>query len=343
MRAKAVVFTTPGVVEVQEVTCPEPRPDDVVVALTHSWISTGTESSFLRGERIRGDTPWRDGDPWPFPVVPGYQKVGTVLRVGDRVDDLEVGQTVFAVASRVSGICDLFAEGAGHISPSVVPRSWVWRLPEGCDQVAFSGLVLAQVGYNCGSRPPVEIGGVAVVIGDGLVGHWAAQTLALRGARVAMLGRHSDRLARFDTAGGLHMVVDTGTQSPRAVIEKRFPDGIDVVVDTVGTIEALEELVPYLRRFGHIVSAGFYGVRDRLALQPLRDQEIGVDVVAGLEHRRMDATLRLVATGQLKTVPLITHHFPVDHAPEAWRMIMTHSEPYLGVVLDWADDLSGVL
>jgi threonine dehydrogenase-like Zn-dependent dehydrogenase len=43
----------------------------------------------------------------------------------------------------------------------------------------------------------------------------------------------------------------------------------------------------------------------------------------------------LIAEGHLQTLPLITHHFPVDRAADAWRLIESKSEPVMGVVLDW--------
>ncbi|MGH7491656.1 MAG: hypothetical protein ACREOO_04605 [bacterium] len=95
MKAQAVVFSAPRQVEFMEVHCPDPGPDDVVVRLTHSWISNGTEGSFLRGERIDGDTPYRAGDAWPFPIIAGYQKVGVAEWVGAAVHDIAVGETVF--------------------------------------------------------------------------------------------------------------------------------------------------------------------------------------------------------------------------------------------------------
>lgn len=49
----------------------------------------------------------------------------------------------------------------------------------------------------------------------------------------------------------------------------------------------------------------------------------------------MDRTHHLIATGQLQTLPLITRHFPVDRAAEAWNLIQTKAEPVLGVILDW--------
>ena len=58
MEGKAVVFTDKMVVSVQEVNIPEPLHNEVVIDVEVSWISNGTESSYLRGERIGGDTPY---------------------------------------------------------------------------------------------------------------------------------------------------------------------------------------------------------------------------------------------------------------------------------------------
>jgi threonine dehydrogenase-like Zn-dependent dehydrogenase len=55
----------------------------------------------------------------------------------------------------------------------------------------------------------------------------------------------------------------------------------------------------------------------------------------GLE--RMDQTLALVRAGHLQTLPLITHHYPVAQAAEAWALIREKREPVLGVILDWEE------
>ena len=133
MQANAVVFTAPNVVDYQAITCPEPGPRDVVVRVTHSWISNGTEGSFLRGERIAGDTPYTPGDPWPFPIIAGYQKIGIAEWVGAEVTDIAVGETVFAAMGKVDG---MFSPMGGQVSPSVSPRDQIWKIPAGVDPLA---------------------------------------------------------------------------------------------------------------------------------------------------------------------------------------------------------------
>jgi len=331
MKAKAVVFTAPKKVEYKEITCPDPGPEDVVVQITQSWISNGTEGSYLRGERSDGDTPFLKGDPLPFPVVAGYQKIGRVEWVGEKVTDVQVGEMVFSTIGLVEGMHHTYG---GHVSPTVCNRKDVWKLPDGIEPLAFAGMVLAQVGYNSGVRPSIRVGEPAIVIGDGLVGHWAAQTLAWRGAEVLLVGRHNDRLSRFSGRPFRHICNEKETDWV-GESQSLFPDGVQVVVDTVGALTILESAQKVLKRFGHLVSAGFYQTQDRLALQPPRYGELTIDLVSGWTAPRMDETLRLIAGGQLETLSLITHHFPVEKAADAWQLIEQKNEPVLGVILDW--------
>jgi 2-desacetyl-2-hydroxyethyl bacteriochlorophyllide A dehydrogenase len=303
-----------------------------VIRVTHSWISNGTEGSYLRGERIQGDTAWRPGDPHPFPIIAGYQKIGVVEWIGDEINDLSVGEVVFSAMGQVHG---MFSGSGGHVSPAVTRRDMIWKLPpEPPEALAYSGMVLTQVGYNCGARPPITVGDTAVVIGAGMVGQWAAQTLSWRGAQVVLLGHHENRLAYFEEGPQRHRL-NTSEGDWAQAVRDLLPQGINVMVDTVGSIAAVETLQPQMRRYGHIVSAGFYGTDDRVALQPLRTGEQTVHLVSGWAKDRMDATRELIHLGYLQTLPLITHHYPVERAADAWDLIRTKGDDVLGVILDW--------
>ncbi len=328
MRGEAVVFTDVRQVQFMEVELPEPGPEDVVIDLEYSWISNGTESSFLYGERISGEQVTRPGDVLPFPQVAGYQKVGIVRSVGEKVKGLAIGDRVFASISKVNG---MKFDSGGHINPSVTDASQVWKLPDGCDPLAYNGMVLTQVGYNCGIRPAVEPGDVAVVIGDGMVGQWAAQTLAHRGADVTVLGRHDDRLALLPS----HI---RSYNLKRHSLSDWIGDrgDIAVVVDSVGAMGTFRELKPAMRLNSHLVSAGFLGAEGMVDIQELRPQEITLHSPSGWTTARMDATLAGIRDGWLSTTPLISHRFPAEKAAEAWQLIMDKTEPFLGIVLEWS-------
>jgi len=330
VEARAVRFVDVNQVEWGIVEVPEPGPDDVVVDVRYSWISPGTEGSFLRGERTGGDTPYAPSDPWPFPRVPGYQKTGVVRAVGERVEGIVAGDWVFASVSRVAyGVTPM----GGHVSPAVTPKDQIWKLPAGLSPEDASGLVLTQVGYNCGTRAPVAIGEWAVVLGDGLVGHWSAQTLAWRGARVIMLGHHAARLGRLVAPGSV--AVNTA-QEPALEAVRRLANGqVAVLVDTVGNVPSVESLLPTLKHDGHIVSAGFCGTEGRIDIQKLRLGEITLHCPSGWTRRRMDETLALLAAGWLDAGSLITHRYPAEQAAVAWRQIVSNRDETLGVILIW--------
>lgn len=334
MKAHAVVASAPNVVEFAPISVPEPSEDDVVIRVTHSWISNGTESSFVRGERIRGDTPWREGDPPPFPVVPGYQKIGVVEWVGRNITDISVGETVFATMSKLEG--DYLMPFGGHVSPAVTPRSQVWKIPPGVDPVAVSGLVLTQVGYNCGTFTSVDPGDAVVVIGDGMVGHWAAQTLLYRGAKVMMTGKHDERLSLLERNTD-DRVVNITREDPLRAVTEWAPNGLRLVVDTAGSVSSLDAFIPLMKRRGDLVSAGFYGTNGYIDIQRMRDSELSLHAPAGWTKEKMDETLDLIARGVIRTTHLITHRLPVTKAAYAFELINGRREHVLGVILDWTE------
>lgn len=333
MKAKAVIFTDKCKVEFGEVETPDPGPGDVVVRTTHSWISNGTEGSFLRKERFDGVTPWQPFMPEPFPMVPGYQKIGVIEELGADVKGFAKGQTVFATITPVK---DKHLGFGGHLSIGPSPAAEVYALPEGLDPVAYSGLVLTQVGYNSGSRPPVQEGTQALVMGDGMVGQWAAQTLQHRGANVALVGHRPSRLDKFETRGGDLKLNSHDAGWLEQALE--WAGGtFMIVVDTVGNDVNHDlnlELISHLAWGSHWVTAGHEGFKAWMDIKQFIYHEATLHCPCAWTRPRMETTLGLIAEGRLKTLPLITDRFKAPDAAKAWDNIMNNRET-LGVILEW--------
>ena len=331
MIAHAVVFEDARRTVFRRIDIPDPGPRDVVLRTRYSLISNGTESSFLRGERVDGETPARPGDRLPFPQVAGYQKVG-IIEKAPPDSGLSAGQWAFCTISKVGLPGQPLG---GHVSIAVADTSQVYALPPGLDPVEASGLVLTQVGYNCGFRPPVAAGDHAVVLGDGMVGHWTAQSLQHRGASVVLVGRHRYRCEMFRPGPNDAIIcLDPGKKIAEEVRAVR-PSGTAILVDTVGDSTAVNELLPLLGHNSHLVSAGFLGHEGRIDIQRLRMRETTLHCPSGWARDRMEATLELVASGVLRVSPLITHRLPAKDAPEAFRLILEKAHPFLGILLDW--------
>jgi 2-desacetyl-2-hydroxyethyl bacteriochlorophyllide A dehydrogenase len=331
--ALAIVSVAPNRVEFQEVSVPDPGPEDVVVTTLHSMISNGTERSVLAGERGYGRA---SGDPKapPFPQVGGYQKVGIAETVGRNVHGVAPGDWVFATLGRIA-----FREFpmAGHVSVSVTNQRDVLRLPPGLDPVAASGLVLTQVGYNHGSRPPVSEGTRAIVVGDGLVGLWTAETLQARGAAVLLIGRHDERLRTFETRGGSRTANERHADVDR-VVQEWSPGGAPIVVDTLTTTDALHASLRFLAHDGHIVAGGYY-VEGHNLIDYIRlaSREATLYAPGGWMRPRLERALELIVKGDLRVLDKITHRWPIERATEAYDLLIRKQEPFLGMVIDWQD------
>src|SRR6516225_3309949 len=138
MKTRAVVFTSPGQVELQEINMPAPAADEVQIRTTYSTVSVGTEGWILQNLFT-----WH---PTPYPCVPGYQRVGVVEDVGRDVQGWHVGDHVMATLGAWPG--SIQPNAGSHTALGNTPARELYRLPDGVDELDASGAVVAQVGYN---------------------------------------------------------------------------------------------------------------------------------------------------------------------------------------------------
>lgn len=335
MKTSAVVFTKENKVEYLEVTTPQMGENDVLVETEYSWISNGTEASFLRGDRTDGIQPWTPGMKKPFPLVPGYQKTGRIIDKGVRVKHLSIGQQVFVTKTKVVG---MHLDFAGHIALGPAEADDVIALPDGHSTEIYSGLVLAQVGYNAGIRGDAEGGACVAVIGDGMVGLWAAQTLQARGFKVALVGRYDFRLNLFQTAQHDIRIHSRKDENWLKTLQHWADGELSIVVDSVGNdvnAQVNEKLLGMLSWGGHFVAAGHHGNHANIDMKLLTRSEITLHCPCGWTNQRLNLTMEWIRQGKLDTASLITHRFPAEQADQAWKQITEQRDSTLGVILKW--------
>jgi 2-desacetyl-2-hydroxyethyl bacteriochlorophyllide A dehydrogenase len=328
MKSDAIVFRGPGRVSVEEVDIPEVGPGDVLVDIEYSSVSTGTERWCLNGKIQMGIDRLIQ-----FPFVTGYQAAGTVREVGPEVREIRPGDRVFSPRARLGQEWE--GSWAGHVGTHVADEGSVIRLPESVSTRTASGLVLAQVGFNGATRPAVGRGDIAIVIGDGLVGQYAAQVLGHRGARVIMSGHHEHRLEiakRF----GADEVVNSSEVDFFKYVGERYPGGVQVAVETASKRELVRRATHALQYAGQLVVLGYYPEGECLIdIHWTRLRETTVYFPNGFTQARLRETLSLIDRGVMEVDGLITHEFPHREAPGAYRMLDEKSTDFLGIVIRW--------
>lgn len=331
-RTDAVIFASEGVVTTGPIELPPLGDDDILIETSASVISAGTEGWVLHNRMG-----WAGAS--PYPLVPGYQRVGIVRATGDQVIGFAPGDRVFMPRGKVAGSVQAMWGGHSAIGQDVPDD--VLTIPDAVNDLDAANLVVAQVGYNAASRPRLTGGETAAVFYDGLIGQMAAQALRARGARVILCG-HRPRRLDLALRYSADAVVNTREQDVRVALRDLAPAGVDVVVDTTNGPDMQLYLDVLRARDGQIVLSGSYytayaeGKGLVVDADALQKREIALLTNQGWTRARLQATLDLMAAQRIRVAPLITHQFSYRDAAQAWRMIEARDPDVLGVAFTWS-------
>jgi predicted dehydrogenase/threonine dehydrogenase-like Zn-dependent dehydrogenase len=366
-----------GTIEVADVPAPRVLPGCVLVRIAASLVSAGTErassdfaaKSLLQKARSRPDLVRevmnkirRDGllsaasavrSRLDQPAALGYSSAGTVMEIGEGIDDFRPGDRVACAG----------AGFAVHAEFACVPRLLVARIPSAAvtlESAAFT--TIGAVAIHGVRTAEVKLGDVVAVIGLGLLGQLTVQILNAAGCRVvgidpvqqrAELAAKSGALAvtaseaefrdlclRHSGGHGADSVLiaaETPSSGPVNLASEVARDrGVVVAVGTVGM--DLQRKLYYEKELDFRVSRSYGpGRYDTAFEQKGRDYPIGY--VRWSETRNMEAFLQLLTDGKVDVKPLITHSFAIENAGAAYELITgeTH-EPHLGVVIRYSND-----
>lgn len=297
----------------------------------------------------RGQMPFSDR--LSLPHVPGHEICARVLET-DPPGAIEPGTTVVvyhlwpcrSCARCRAGEDNLcvdprgwagFTDPGGFQEELVAPLDRLTTVPPGIDPVHAAPLTCALgTAYRAvTTRGQVRPGTRALVIGLGGVGIHALQVAAAAGARADGV-ELSERAIAVAADLGLTAHRGDDPETERRVLAGTDEEGVDVVIDTVGTPDSLRQAERLVRPGGRIVAVGYSLGRDlelpitRFVLEELE--------LVGSRYVRMDElerAIRLVADGRVRMV--IDAVEPLERANEAFGALEA-GEVVGRVVLDVA-------
>ena len=324
---KAARLHGPRDLRVERSSTPSAAPHEVLVRVGVAGLC-GTDHRIWTGDR-----------PVAYPRVMGHEFVGRVEAVGEGVTRVGVGDRVAVEPNYSCGTCPLCREGNRNLCLSRtaigidvdgclaelvrVPARCCWPAPA---QAADEDLMLTEplaVVVRAVARSGARAGETAAVVGGGTLGLLALQVLRARGARVLCIGRSGRRfeLARQLGAEAVHAT----SQGPLRPVAERFSgrEGVDCVVETAGTPEAVNHALDLVRPGGRIVLTGLPHEATPVTFFTVVRREVTITGSMIYQDEFAEA-MQLVAAGQVRTAPLITHRFPLD---EIARAFAVHEEP----------------
>jgi NADPH2:quinone reductase len=292
-------FGTPEVLQIMDKPDPMPSPGEVVVGVVASTVNP-TDLMTLSGLRAKMM------EDLPKPYTAGMDFAGRVLRVGEGVSDVAVGQPVIGVVSpRRPG-------GGAQAQEICVPAASVAAVRDGVDMVAAASVPMnALTAILCLDLLALKPGQTLFVSGaTGMLGSLAIQLALQDGLKVIANANDADR--PFVAGLGVQTILPRG-DGLEAAIRATCPQGLDAVIDGALIGQTISHLV---RDGGGMVSPrASYKINDpRLKISY-------VQVTSGIEdNAKISRIARLLGEGKLTPRVAENGVFPFQRAADAYRM-----------------------
>jgi 3-hydroxyethyl bacteriochlorophyllide a dehydrogenase len=314
MNANAIVFEAPHSLRVRELELAPMGPLDLEVEVSFSGISTGTERLLWEGTM----------PPFPglsYPLVPGYETVGTVVNLGADVSGLNKGDQVFLPGSYAfQGVANLFG-GAG--SRLVVPHDRAVRLDPslGSKGVLLALAATAHHVFTVG-REGASLRYPDLIVGHGIMGRLLARMVVASGKPAPVVWE--TQTLRQAGAMGYDVI------HPDEDMRKDYR----CICDVSGDAGILKHVIPKMTPGGEVILAGFYKQDLSFAYAPAFMREASIRVAAQWKKQDLDAVVAMFHDGSLPLDGLITHTEKAINAQHAYDVAFGDPQ-CLKMVIDW--------
>lgn len=315
-----------------EVPVPEVGPDDVLIKVHaaaicgtdihayqwNEWAENNFEKAFSR-----------------LPRIMGHEFSGEVVKIGDRVTNVEVGQRVCCETHIPCGNCYQCRTGNPHNCLHVkrfkdgiygeyclVPAKMLVVLPDSMPYELGSVMEPLSVASHAASKVRM-VGDTVLVIGAGPIGLFITTIAKTMGASEIYVSDISEYRRNLAREAGATCTLDP-SQIDLVNELKKCTDGLGcgTVFDTSGNVGAIAQGFQALRKCGDMVMVGLPS--KPLVLEAGNDivwKEATIHGIHGREEfTSWEISKNLLASGRIKIDNLLTHKFKMSQFEEAFEL-----------------------
>lgn len=331
-KGRRLVFR-PGIeVDLEDIELPDPGPQQMLMRVTRSQISAGSEMNGVRA-LDRAGTGTR---------TTGYTTVGVVEQVGAGVTDFRPGDRVLAFGNHASHVLVDMADQTSW-------RSFPDRLPDGVTDAQACFSVLGDVAMHGVRRGTLQLDESVAVLGAGVVGQLTVQFVRVSGAHpIISIDLFAPRLELARSNGATHVVDASAGNAVEGVFAHTGGAGAETVFHCSANPQLLQTAMECAAERGTVVLTGSAPGTAQIGLQvELLRRELSIFGVYGrglqdshpywpwTRQRNRAACYRLIASGQLHVDNLISHQVPPTEAQDMYRMMAAGGTGWMSIIFNW--------
>lgn len=339
---KALVLENVRDLQLREVPVPELAPSDVLIQVKACGICGSDVHGYdgSTGRRIP-------------PIIMGHEAAGVVIKVGSEVNTVGVGDRVTFDSTVSCGTCSFCRTGDVNLCDNrqvlgvscgdyrrngafaeyvAVPAHIVYKLPESFPFEKAALIEAVSIAVHAAKITEIKSGSSAAVIGAGMIGLLVVQAFRQYGCeKVFAVDLEQERLDAARRLGADETFLATDPELVHKLNQSAGGQGIDIVVEVVGTQSSITTAINSVRRGGTVTLIGNLAPKVEIPLQLVVTRQLrllGSCASAG-EYREC---IELMANGLINVDPLVSAVAPLSEGP-AWFERLYNREPGLMKVI----------
>jgi threonine dehydrogenase-like Zn-dependent dehydrogenase len=333
-----------GDIRLDEIPEPKVMPGSVLVK-TRMVQPSITEVQLMQGVPLIPDWGKMLKEKVPFQAF-GHEFSAEIIDVGERVENLKVGDRVFFAKAVPCGDCALCKAGysdrcrrgpiLGIDIPgcfaeyAVLPAGCLIRIPDSIgDSEATAMQPLASV-LEFIIAAKIEAGDTIAVLGQGVMGINCMQVSRAYGAGRTIVTDLREESLVVSRDLGADIVINASERDPVSdIMEATNGVGVDIVFDCAGGspkynlsgTKTFDQASRVVRDGGKIVLVGVLDSSTKLEASPVIWKGVQYIGPGYFTNKDLDYLITLVASKRIKLIRLVTHILEgLDKAPEAFEI-----------------------
>lgn len=276
----------------------------------------------------------------------GHEFCGSVVEVGENVNNFKTGDRVFYWRRAPCGSCPaclnaypeicLRGISAGTSIPGslaeyvLLPASSLAAIPDSITESEAAAMQPLMSATETVFSTRINTGDTVVVLGQGSMGLNVTQLCRLCGVGKIIAVDVRDEVLSFSSNFGADLMINAREKDPVEVVLKATQGlGADIVFESAGGssehglagLSAVSQAIKMVREHGKITQIAYLGPDATIPLSPIIQKGIQYRGLGVGSYKLVRYITELVANKHIKIAPLITHILKgLDKVPEAFEI-----------------------
>ena len=266
----------------------------------------------------------------------GHECAGTIVKVGEEVEKLKVGDRVALEPGITGGECEQCKSGLYNLCPDVVflatppvqgcneeyiafPENMCFKLPDNVSTKEGALIEPLSVGFYASEQGGVKTGDTVVILGSGCIGLVTLLACKAHGAgKIIVADLVEARLQKALEIGATDVINSGKEDALKKIEELTNGRGADVVFETAGSPVTIAQTPFIVRRGGVITLVGISAKEEiNYNFAQIMDKEATIKSV--FRYRNIyPKAIAAVSGGAINVKGIVTHEFDLDHIQEAY-------------------------